>query len=129
MSLQDYNLIKTTLEYHTKKAQYEYLTEKDVEEYSEELKEKGLKPYDMIVGSPYMYMIREVGGITTHAYIDGRNVDHGFNTYYNSNQTAEPYLLELCYINYYNDLLTILKKPEEFAKKISNAIDEYLKDI
>ena len=29
MSLQDYNLIKTTLEYHTKKAQYEYLTEKE----------------------------------------------------------------------------------------------------
>lgn len=28
MSLQDYNLIKTTLEYHTKKAQYKYLTEK-----------------------------------------------------------------------------------------------------
>lgn len=107
---------------------YEYLTENDVEEYAQELKDKKLKPYDMVVGSPYMYMIRELGGIITNAYMDGRNEEHGFNKYYNSNQVVEPYLLELCYINYKVDFLNILKKPAEFATKISDAIEKYLNE-
>ena len=73
-----------------------------------------------------MYMIREVGGINTNAYIDGRNKEHGLNKYYNSNQTPEPYLIELGYINYKKDLENIVNKPEGFAKAISNSIKEYL---
>lgn len=105
---------------------YEYLTEKDVKEYDDELREKGLKPYDMVIGSPYMYMIRELGGIVTNAYMDGRNEEHGYNKYVKSNQVAEAYLLELCYINYKQDFLKVLNNPDEFAKEISNAIDDYL---
>ena len=73
-----------------------------------------------------MYRIREVGGIHTHAYIDGRNEVYGLNKYYNSNHTAEPYLIELAYINYSEDLTKALNNTEEFSSAFSNAIKEYL---
>ena len=85
-----------------------------------------MMPYDITLGAPYMYMIREVGGIHTYAYIDGRNEVYGLNKYYNSNQTAEPYLIELAYINYSEDLKKVLNNPEEFSSAVSSAIKEYL---
>ena len=101
-------------------------TKQDIIESKQDMLEDNMKPYDIKVGSPYMYMIREVGGINTHAYIDGRNDEYGLNKYYNSNQTSEPYLIELCYINYKKDLENIVNKPEAFSKAISNSINEYL---
>lgn len=101
---------------------YTYFTKKDIQESKDEMIEKGMKPYDIKEGSPYMYMIREVGGIHTGAYIDGRNEYYGLNKYYNSNKVAEPYLLELAYINYSNDLKMLVNNPEKF----SSAIKEYL---
>ena len=73
-----------------------------------------------------MYMIREVGGLNTGAYIDGRNEKYGLNKYYNSNKVAEPYLIELGYINYEDDLDNIVNRPNSFAKAISKSIKEYL---
>ena len=105
---------------------FTYFTKQDIQESKEEMQNKDMKPYDIKVGSPYMYMIREVGGANTGAYIDGRNKEHGLNKYYNSNQTAEPYLIELGYINYKRDLENIVKKSDSFAKAINNAIKEYL---
>lgn len=107
--------------YHT------YFTKKDIQVSKEEMLDNNLEPYDIKVGSPYMFMIREVGGISTGAYIDGRNDKHGLNKYYNSNKTAEPYLIELGYMNYKKDLENIVKKPESFSKAISTALEEYLK--
>lgn len=107
--------------YHT------YFTKQDVKESKEEMLSNKLKPYDIEVGAPIMYMIREVGGISTGAYIDGRNDKHGFNKYYNSNKTAEPYLIELGYMNYKKDLENIVNKKESFSKAISSALKEYLK--
>ena len=101
-------------------------TKQDITESKQDMLEDNMKPYDIKLGSPYMYMIREVGGINTHAYIDGRNDEYGLNKYYNSNQTAEPYLIELGYINYKKDLENIVNKPETFSKAISNSIKEYL---
>ena len=105
---------------------FNYFTLEDIKSSNEEIKTKGMIPYDIKVGSPYMYMIREVGGISTNAYIDGRNEYYGLNDYYNSNSTAEPYLLELAYINYNNDLEKLINNKEQFSKAISNAIKEYL---
>ena len=105
---------------------YTYFTRDDIKESKEEMLNKNYKPYDMEVGAPYMFMIREVGGIATHAYVDGRNQVYGENKYYNSNQTAEPYLLELGYINYSKDLENLTKRPDAFAKAISRAIEEHL---
>ena len=106
---------------------YTYFTKKDIQESKEEMLDNNLEPYDIKVGSPYMFMIREVGGISTGAYIDGRNDKHGLNKYYNSNKTAEPYLIELGYMNYKKDLENIVKKPESFSKAIATALAEHLK--
>ena len=105
---------------------YTYFTRTDILESKEENLKKNLKPYDIKVGAPYMFMIREVGGVNTYAYVDGRNTSHGYNEYFNSNQTAEPYLLELGYINYKKDLQNLIKRPELFAKAISEALEDYL---
>ena len=78
--------------------------------------------------TPYYYMIREVGGIATHAYVDGSNTNYDENPYYNSNNTAEGYLLELGYIDNVNELKNILDNPEGYAKGITKAIDEHLKN-
>ena len=91
--------------------------------------EEDLTPYDIKFNCPYMYMIRELGGINTYAYIDGRNDYYGINTHYNSNHTTEPYLLELAYINYKNDLSKAVNNPKQFSGAISSAIKEYLEII
>lgn len=107
--------------YHT------YFTKQDIKESKEEMLNNNLKSYNIQVGAPIMYMIREVGGVNTHAYIDGRNDKHGLNKYYDSNKTAEPYLIELGYMNYKKDLENIVNKKESFSKAIASALDEYLK--
>ena len=105
---------------------YTYFTKEDIVESKKEMKDKNMKPYDIEVGSPYMFMIREVGGTITHAYIDGRNKSHCENEFYNSNQTAEPYLIELGYINYEKDLENLVNKSNLFSKAISKSIKDYL---
>ena len=77
--------------------------------------------------TPYYYMIREIGGIATHAYVDGSNTKYDENPYYNSNNTAEGYLLELGYIDNVKELENILDNPRGYAKGIALAIDEYLR--
>jgi len=106
---------------------YKYFKQKDIDESKQSMLENNMEPYNIILNSPYMYMIREVGGVNTHAYVDGRNDYYGLNKYYNANQTAEPYLLELAYINYSNDLNKIINNSELFSKAISDSIKEYLK--
>ncbi len=105
---------------------YTYFTKQDIENSNSEMLEKNMKPYDIKENSPYMYMIREVGGINTGAYIDGRNDYYGLNNYYNSNITAEPYLIEMAYINYNKDLNKLIKDKEDFAEAICDSISEYL---
>ena len=77
--------------------------------------------------TPYYYMIREVGGIATHAYVDGSNTDYDENPYYDSNDTAESYLMELGYIDNIRELENILDNPKGYAKGIALSIEEYLK--
>lgn len=106
---------------------FKYFKQRDIDEVNKEMREKGWKEYQIKVGTPYMFMIREIGGINTHAYLDGRNIDHGVNEFANSNKTAEPYLIEFGYINYKKDLENLLERPEAFATAVSNAMKEYLK--
>ena len=106
---------------------YTSFSESDILESNQGMIDDGLKPYDIKLGSPYMFMIREVGGICTYAYVDGRNPSHGINNYSNSNQTAEPYLIELGYINYDKDIENLENRSDLFSKAITNAIKEYLK--
>ena len=76
--------------------------------------------------TPYYYMIREVGGIATNAYVDGSNTDYDENPYYDSNDTAESYLMELGYIDNVRELENILDNPKGYTKGIALSIEEYL---
>ena len=120
------NYSKKTTDKISNGVYYTYFSKYDIKDSEEEMLNKNMEPYDIEIGSPYMYMIREVGGINTGAYIDGRNKVYGLNKYYNSNQTAEPYLIELGYINYKKDLENIVNRTSSFSKAIANSVKEYL---
>ncbi|MDO4962766.1 MAG: N-acetylmuramoyl-L-alanine amidase [bacterium] len=105
---------------------FTYFKEENIKNSNDEMIKKGFRTYDIKLGAPYMYMIREVGGKSTYAYVDGRNKKNGLNEFYNSNQTAEPYLLELGYINYKNDLDKFINDSDTFANAISEALKTYL---
>ena len=105
---------------------YKYFRQSDIDESKTSMLEEDLTPYDIKLNCPYMYMIRELGGINTYAYIDGRNDYYGINNHHNSNHTTEPYLLELAYINYKNDLSKAVNNPKQFSSAISSSIKEYL---
>ena len=102
-------------------------TEEGILKTNKEYALKGLRTYDILEGTPEMYMIREVGGRLTHAYVDGRNDTFGLNPYYQSNQVAEAYLIELGYISYESDLIKLINNSDEFSDGIKNAINEYFK--
>ena len=82
-------------------------------------KKKGYEPYNLSSNTTTLYTIREVGGIATNAYMDGRNTDYSPNKYYNSNQGIECYQIYLGSIK--ADLDTILNQKEELMTAISNA--------
>lgn len=79
----------------------------------------GYDAYNITTSTPYLYTIREVGGIATNAYVDGRNTYYSPNQYYNSNQGIECYLIYIGYIN--NDLNYILNSKEAFANAVADA--------
>ena len=104
---------------------FEGFTRESIKEVNEQYQKKNLKTYEIVLKAPEMFMIREVGGRMTHAYVDGRNPSHGLNEYYDANQTAESYLLELGYITYTDDLNIIVNKGKEISQKISTSIIDY----
>lgn len=75
----------------------------------------------------YYYYIREVGGISTHAAQDGiYRPNYPKNEHYESNNTAEPYLFELGYMDNKSDLNNIIQNSEGYANGIANALQKYL---
>ena len=65
-------------------------------------------------------MIRETGGIATGAYMDGRNTAFSKNTFYDSNQGIESYLINFGYIR--TDLQVILEQKNGFIDAITQSI-------
>ena len=74
---------------------------------------------------PYLFIIRETGGIATGAYVDGTNESYGVNEYRNSNVGLEGYLIELGYINSNEDLENILDNQDSYMDAICTSIDEF----
>lgn len=99
---------------------------KEAIEYANDLE---YEPYESLsTKTPYYFMIRETGGIMTHAYIDGRNTNIGENPYYDSNIAAESYLLELGFINSQSDLENLQKNQDSYIYAIVKTIvDNYNK--
>lgn len=83
---------------------------------------KGIEPYDLNTDTPYLYTIREVGGIATNAYVDGRNTLYDANKYYKSCQGIECYQIELGYIK--NDLNIIQNDMDRIIQEMAESIIE-----
>lgn len=101
-------------------------TQEEVEEAIEYAHDLGYEPYESLsTQTPYFFMIRETGGIMTHAYIDGRNKSIGDNPYFNSNISSEAYLLELGFINSENDFNNLINNRESYINAIVGSIVQH----
>ena len=90
-------------------------------------KRNGYEPYHVTTSTPYIYVIRETGGISTNAFVDGRNKSFGTNKYYNSNVGIETYQIELGYMAIENDLQNILNNPQGYIDGIIESIKNHYK--
>jgi len=97
-------------------------TKSVIKEFENTANKKGYEPYQITTNTPYLYTIREVGGIATGAYVDGRNTAYSENKYYKSNQGIECYQIELGYIK--NDLDIITNEKANYIRAIQEAICE-----
>ena len=95
-------------------------TKAEIRAFAKTAEDKGYEPYSITTDTPYLYTIRETGGIATNAYVDGRNTSYSANDYYNSNQGLECYQIELGYIK--NDLEIITNEKENYINAIVDAI-------
>lgn len=94
----------------------------EIAESNRSAEKKGYEPYNITEDTPYLYTIREVGGLATNAYVDGRNKDYSKNEYYDSNQGIECYQVELGYIK--TDLDILLSEKDKIVEGICDAILE-----
>lgn len=85
------------------------------------------EPYNVTNSTPYHYMIREVGGIATGAYVDGRNKSYGKNKYFDSNIGLESYSIELGYMKVDKDLNNIVNNSALYAQAIADSVNEFYK--
>ena len=74
---------------------------------------------------PYLYIIRETGGIATGAYVDGSSPGYSENIYRNSNVGVESYLIELGYMNVRKDLNNILQNSDLYVEAIVKSVKEF----
>lgn len=89
---------------------------------------RGIEPYPVDENTPYLFMIRETGGINTHAYVDGRDSRYSVNKYYKSNIGTESYLLEIGYISNNYELNNIIDNKDKYADNIATSITNYIRN-
>lgn len=99
-------------------------TSQDIENMQAEEK---YEPYSVTTDTPYLYMIRETGGIITGAIADGRNPAYGSNDFRLSNKGVETYVLEMGYLSVEEDYQNIKNNSEGYVKGIFEAVKEFLK--
>lgn len=97
----------------------------DIKAAENKAKKAGYEPYNITTSTPYLYIIRETGGIATNAYVDGRNTSYGANKYKDSNVGIESYLIELGYMIIEKDLNNVLENEDLYMQGIANSIEEY----
>ena len=94
----------------------------DISAFKNRAEKNGYEPYNITTSTPYLYIIRETGGICTNAFADGRNTSYGKNNYYNSNIGRESYYIELGYMAVEKDLNNIINNSDSYMEGISEAI-------
>ena len=100
-------------------------TRADIAAFETRAKKDGYEPYPITTSTPYLYIIRETGGISTNAFVDGRNQDYGTNQYYHSNMGIETYLIELGYMSVDKDLNNIIQNSDNYMEAITQSIQTY----
>lgn len=103
----------------------QYFTNADILAFKTRAIKGNYEPYNLTKSTPYLYMIREIGGICTNAFVDGRNPNYGTNEHYNSNVGIEGYLIELGYMKVQNDLQNILSNYDKYMEGISQSIKSF----
>jgi len=91
-------------------------------------KENKFDYYNVTTYTSYYYYLRELGGILTNAYIDGRDPNYPTNPYYNSNHVTESYLFELSYMNSTTDLSNMLSNIDGYAQGIAEGLKNYINE-
>lgn len=94
-------------------------TSEEVKTRKANLEKQGIEPYNLTTNTPNLYTIREVGGIATNAYVDGRNTEYGKNQYYNSNQGIECYQISIGSLKVNKDIL--LNEKDQIVNAIAEA--------
>ncbi|MCR5185878.1 MAG: N-acetylmuramoyl-L-alanine amidase [Clostridia bacterium] len=96
-------------------------TKDNIRDSNASSKRKGYEPYPLTLDTPFLYTIREVGGIATNAYADGRNKEYAKNEFYDSNHGIECYQIELGYIK--NDTEIIENEMDLYTQAIAETIN------
>lgn len=97
----------------------------DIQSYNATAAKNGYDSYNINTDTPLLYTIREVGGVATNAFVDGRNPYYSENKYYNSNQGIECYQIELGYIK--TDIEKLLNEKETYVQAIADVCSEEIK--
>lgn len=100
-------------------------TNADILAFKTKANKGGYEPYNITTSTPYLYIIRETGGICTNAFVDGRNTAYGTNKYYKSNVGIESYLIELGYMNVERDLTSVIANSDAYAEGIAQSIQSF----
>lgn len=93
-------------------------TADEIKARTSNLEKQGIEPYNLNTNTPNLYTIREVGGIATNAYVDGRNPGYGKNQYYHSNQGIECYQISIGSLKSNKDIL--LTEKEQIVNAIAS---------
>lgn len=113
---------------HFKKADSVYVrnfTNSDILAFKSNAIKNKYEPYNITLTTPYLYIIRETGGISTNAFVDGRNTKYGTNKYYNSNTGIESYVVNLGYMSVEKDLNNIVNNMSGYINGIVDSIKYY----
>ena len=97
----------------------------DILAFTSKAKRNKYEPYNITTSTPYLYIIRETGGISTGAFVDGRNTQYGKNNYYNSNIGIESYQIELGYMKIEEDLTNIVTNYGKYMDGIVETLKEF----
>ena len=84
------------------------------------------EPFGYTLTTNYYYMIREVGGYKTGAYVDGRESEERNNPYVDANYGSESYIIEFGYITSDQDRENITNHQDKYLEAVKDSIVTYL---
>ena len=97
-------------------------------EATDHAQRKGYEPYNIDTNTDYLFMIRELGGIATNAYVDGRNPEYGTNEYLSSNYGVESCLTEIGFMSVDADLGNVKANHANYATGLANGIMKQIEE-